>query len=127
MDGPRLVLVYNADSGRINALLDMAHKLFSPETYQCDLCAVTHGAFREREAWRAFVDALPLPVEYRHRDEFRRQHPEWADLSLPAVLLFRGDEARVLLSASDIAGLDGPEALMAAIRQALGDQPSQAG
>ena len=37
---PTLVFVYNADSGVFNALADAAHKIFSPRTYACNLCAL---------------------------------------------------------------------------------------
>jgi hypothetical protein len=41
-----LVFVYNADSGVFNTLSDIAHKIFSPETYACNLCALTPHEFR---------------------------------------------------------------------------------
>ena len=41
-----LILVYNADSGFFNALADSAHKLLSPSTYDCRLCALTYGAIQ---------------------------------------------------------------------------------
>jgi len=115
----RLVLVYNADSGRLNALLDMAHKLFSPQTYACDLCAITHGVFREREAWGQFVDSLPLPVDYLHRDEFHERYPELTGEPLPLVLLLEGEQPRILLDARGISGLDTLEDLGRAIRSGL--------
>ena len=122
MTGPRIVLVYNADSGRFNALLDMAHKLFAPETYQCDLCAITHGVFREREAWARFVERLPLPVAYLHRDEFRARHPELSGEPLPLVLLEEeGAPPKILLGAREIAALDGLQALGQAIETRLGE------
>ena len=33
-----LVVVYNAKSGGLNAVLDYVHKMVSPETYDCNLC-----------------------------------------------------------------------------------------
>jgi len=65
-----LLFVYNADSGLFNTLADIGHKLFSPETYPCPLCAITHGLLREREAWRRFVQGLGVPCEFLHRDPF---------------------------------------------------------
>ena len=38
---PRLLFVYNADTGLFNALADSAHKILSPQTYQWVLCEVT--------------------------------------------------------------------------------------
>ncbi len=85
-----LLFVYNADSGVFNLLADIGHKLFSPESYPCDLCALTHGLFRERSRWRAFVEALPVPCEFLHRDQFRSAFPR-ETAALPAV--FRREAA----------------------------------
>jgi hypothetical protein len=86
----RLCFVYNADSGLFNTMADIGHKIFSPQTYSCQLCALTHGYFRERDAWRRFVETLPVKCEFLHRDEFRERYPDVAD-PLPAV--FRLDAA----------------------------------
>ena len=40
-----LIFIYNAKSGLVNELLDFAHKIISPETYNCNLCAITYGTF----------------------------------------------------------------------------------
>ncbi len=71
----KLLFVYNADSGLFNTLTDIAHKLLSPQTYQCQLCAITHSAFTERTEWRNFIDGLGVACEFLHRDEFLRQYP----------------------------------------------------
>ena len=64
-----LLFVYAADSGLFNTVTDIAHKIFSPDTYACDLCALTHGYFSVRGEWRAFVESLGMPCTFRHRDE----------------------------------------------------------
>ena len=51
----RLLFVYNADSGLFNTLTDIAHKMLSPKTYTCNLCAITHGLFSEKEEWKEFI------------------------------------------------------------------------
>jgi hypothetical protein len=42
-----LLFVYNADSGVFNLVTDIAHKIFSPQTYACQLCCITHGNFED--------------------------------------------------------------------------------
>ena len=37
--------VYNADGDVFSLVGDFAHKIFSPKTYNCNLCAITHGNF----------------------------------------------------------------------------------
>jgi len=90
---PTLLLVYNADSGLFNLMADVAHKIFSPATYPCGLCAVTHGPLGMREEWRTFLDGLGRPVEFLHRDEFRRAYG-LSDVRLPAVFS-KTDDGRV--------------------------------
>ena len=31
----KLIFVYNAESGKLNTLFDIAHKVIKPETYKC--------------------------------------------------------------------------------------------
>ncbi|WP_457666067.1 hypothetical protein [Thiolapillus sp.] len=97
----RLLFVYNADSGAFNTLADMGHKLFSPQTYSCSLCAITHGVFREKTRWRQFVASLPVTCDFLHRDEFQKSHPERQD-SFPAVFLVKGKKITPCLSAEQL-------------------------
>jgi len=69
-----LIFVYNADSGIKNALLDGAHKVLSPATYDCNLCQLTHGAFMEKKVWRTFRERYTLPMKFLHKDEFRKDY-----------------------------------------------------
>ena len=112
----KLLFVYNADSGLFNTLADIGHKIFSPQTYACDLCALTHGYFQERETWRTFVDSLPCYCEFMHRDEFHRGFGV-DKTPLPAVFRIEGDQRQCCLDARSIAACDGLEALQAAIRR----------
>ena len=107
----RLLFVYNADGGRLAGLKDMFHKILSPSTYSCSLCAITYGATSMRPEWGAFIKALPVPVEFPHRDEFRRDYPQWARHPLPAAFAVEEDgtltpfiEAPVM-DAADLNGL----------------------
>lgn len=100
--GRRLLFVYNADAGLFNTVADIGHKLFSPATYPCRLCALTHGYFTTSAQWKHFVAGLPVPCEFLHRDEFLRRYPGM-DIRLPAVLL---EEAGALLPCLSVADLD---------------------
>ncbi|GAK92294.1 hypothetical protein JCM19298_2782 [Nonlabens ulvanivorans] len=75
----KLIFVYNANSGKINSLLDSAHKIVSPDTYDCKLCDLTYGVFKENEKWSRFrknlLDTNPnLQLEFLHKDEFAKQY-----------------------------------------------------
>ncbi|MFX0141818.1 MAG: hypothetical protein ACFFDN_49735 [Candidatus Hodarchaeota archaeon] len=70
-DGKKLIFVYNADSGGFfTGLKDTLHKTFRKSTYQCNLCAVTFGAFGMKKDWKNFVNDLNVPVEFKKKDKF---------------------------------------------------------
>ena len=79
-----LVFAYNADSGVMNALLDIAHKIASPQTYSCNLCAITHATFSMRDEWKRFIATLGVPVEFLHRDELAERYGV-RGVALPAI------------------------------------------
>ena len=101
MNGPKeLIFVYNADSGRWNAYLDMMHKVFSPKTYPCKLCDITYGVFSIRQEWADFIKTLPIATQFLHRDEWVTQYNRKDPL--PAVFLKEGDRISVWISADDM-------------------------
>jgi hypothetical protein len=99
--GPGLVFVYNAESGLFNALSDAAHKIFSPRTYQCNLCALTHSALGMRREWRQFLDGLDVPLEFLHADELRARYGV-AGVPLPAIFRRGGGDVEVFIDAEAI-------------------------
>ena len=80
----QLLFVYNADSGMVNTVKDIGHKLLSPQTYDCFLCSLTHGAFRENPKWRAFREEARMEMIFLHRDEF--EHKYQTTMEYPLVL-----------------------------------------
>jgi hypothetical protein len=75
----KLIFVYNANAGKINSLLDSAHKLISPGTYDCKLCELTYGVFKEDVDWIRFRESVKttnpnLQLEFLHKDEFEKQY-----------------------------------------------------
>ena len=99
---PTLVFVYNADGGLFNLAADIAHKIFSPQTYNCNLCALTHGAFGMKNEWRRYLDALDAHFEFLHADEFKvRRTAEIAE-KLPAIFSQENCALKPLISADEI-------------------------
>jgi hypothetical protein len=98
---PALVFVYNAESGVFNALADAAHKIFSPRTYACNLCALTHTALGMRGEWKSFLEGLGVPLEFLHADELRSRY-RVEGVPLPAVFERDGASLRVLAGADAI-------------------------
>ncbi len=79
-----LIFVYNADSGLFNTLTDIAHKMFSPDTYACNLCMITHDNLSMRGEWKEFIEQLDLELEFLHRDEFLKQY-KMSEAKLPCI------------------------------------------
>jgi hypothetical protein len=103
----------------MNALRDGVHKLFSPQTYPCSLCALTYGVATMRGEWRRFLGGLGLPHLFLYRDEFRRDLGG-GDLALPAILLADGPGApHMLVSADELSRLPDLAALIALIEARL--------
>ena len=98
---PTLIFVYNADSGVFNTLADAAHKIFSPRTYACNLCALTHGAVRMRGEWKQFLEGLGRPLEFLHADELAARYG-LKGVRLPAVFTKEGGGLKVLAGADAI-------------------------
>jgi len=95
----KLIFVYNANSGKLNSLLDSAHKIVSPGTYECQLCDLTFGVFKENELWVRFRESLAttfpdLKLEFLHKDEFEKQYwSKWLPkYSYPILLSVRDEE-----------------------------------
>jgi hypothetical protein len=89
---PILIFIYNANSGVFNVLADIAHKIFSPETYSCNLCALTHSNFGMRQEWKDFIESLENPIEFLHSDELKKEYAIEA-ISLPAI--FKKEEEKL--------------------------------
>ncbi len=115
----KLVFVYNADSGVFNTLSDIAHKLFSPHTYACNLCNLTHGYFTERKAWREFLSGLDVELRFLHRDEFVRQAGE-SYHEFPAIYAEEAGSYQLWMGSEQINRITSTDELIAALRRQLG-------
>jgi hypothetical protein len=114
-----LVFVYNADKGFFNLMADISHKILSPSTYPCNLCALTHGAFAMRKEWREFLSKIKLPLTFLHLDDFRKEFK--MDDALPAIFIkdTRSDSLKTLINAADLKALTGLEDLKRIINEKL--------
>ena len=106
-----LVFVYNADRGLFNMMADISHKVLSPSTYPCNLCALTHGAFSMRKEWRDFLAKIKPPLTFLHRDEFRKEFKLEDDLPAIYIKDLRTEELRPFIDATTLKTLTGLEDL----------------
>jgi hypothetical protein len=109
-----LIFVYNADSGALSALLDVGHKIVSPGTYKCDLCALTHGTFSERKAWKRFRESTSLNLTFLHKDEFEERFED--RFSYPVVLK-QEETLAPFISTAELNAMSNPEELIGLITE----------
>ena len=97
----KLIFFYNADSGLFNTVSDIAHKILSPKTYSCNLCALTHGHFKIKQDWVEFLEQIDTELEFLHRDEFLNKYNQ-ANAGLPAIFIEENGEVSLWLDQATI-------------------------
>ncbi len=123
MNPEKLIFIYNADSGLRNVLLDGAHKILSPATYDCRLCALTFGAFTENKAWKKFRMETDRDMEFLHKNEFQKAYASkfGHKFSFPIVLIASASDLEVLVSTNELNNMETAVDLIDLIRQRTGN------
>ena len=111
----QLVFVYNADSGMFNTLTDIAHKVFSPQTYECNLCAISHSYLSERGEWKEFIQDLGAECEFLHRDEFLKKYAS-EETNFPVIYELVDEALTLRLSVDEINACKSMDDLKTAIK-----------
>lgn len=116
-----IIFVYNAKSGVGNAMLDSAHKIFSPSTYNCNLCNITFGVFTEDNVWKEFRSTTNLELQFLHKDEFKKKFvgSEFVNTTLPVIFKKKKGELTPLIAADELNDLKNSEELIATINAKL--------
>jgi len=113
----KLLLVYNARLGGLQAALDNLHKIVSPTTYACDLCKLTHGNLTIRKRWKQFLNQSDLEITVYHKDEFQNEFGNEAlAFKLPVILEQKRDRLTLFISQSEIQTLKDDAALIELIK-----------
>jgi len=102
---PKLIFVYNADSGVMNGMFDFFHKIMNPKSYSCDLCLITHSRTGMRKAWKNALKSLKIEKDYLHKDEFKQRYPNYTSVKLPAIFLAE-NELTQIISSKDLESTD---------------------
>jgi len=113
-----LLFVYNAKSGIANVLVDISHKLLSPETYSCNLCAMTHNAFTENKIWKNYRLTSKIDMQFYHTDEFKQRYPNQG-FNYPIILFKEDNDLEEFLSPKEINQLKTVEELIEIINEKL--------
>jgi hypothetical protein len=115
----KLIFVYNANSGTVSAILDGLHKMVSPSTYDCNLCAITFGNFSEEKIWREFREESEAEMEFYHKDEFLKQfRSKWLPkYDFPVLLSIENGELEIFIDAKELNALEDASQLIEAIKK----------
>ena len=110
----KILFIYNADSGLRNSIIDAAHKILSPTTYQCHLCDITYGVFTENSSWKNFRKKSAVEIDFLHKDEFQKQYglAVRANHSFPVVLGMTKNGLEKLIDKEELSGLKKPDDLI---------------
>ena len=110
----KLIFVYNANSGMLSAAFHVAHKIISPSTYACNLCALTYGTFTERDTWKKFREESDTELVFYHKDEFENEFKK--QFTYPIVLKEENGELTEYLSTDKINAFSDVEDLIAQLK-----------
>lgn len=110
----KLIFIYNADSGLRNMIIDGAHKILSPSTYECKLCEITFGAFTEKNVWKKFREASEIQMEFLHKDEFKKQYASkfGHKYTFPIVLETTENALEVYIGTTELKAIENAEKLI---------------
>ena len=115
-----LVFIYNAKSGIINSLIDFTHKVISPDTYECNLCAITYGTFTKKNLWADYIESIPIASIFTYKDKIADKKLD--NVILPAVFLKKNDRFIQLISSIELNKLDNLEGLIVLLNTRLKEQ-----
>ncbi len=74
--------IYNAKTGVANSLFDLAHKIISPDTYECNLCKITYGAFTENKKFKELKEKYNITLW--HIDDYEKKYRK--ESSYPLII-----------------------------------------
>lgn len=109
----KLIFVYNANTDPLSAISDYAHKVFSPSTYKCDLCALTHHNLGQRSSWKTFRENTEANMKFLYIRQFEREFnfsPEY-----PVILESRKGELIPVLDKYKLAEIESIDELIKAL------------
>ncbi|MDJ0844031.1 GTPase [Crocosphaera sp.] len=114
----KIIFVYNANSGLMNTVLDIGHKIISPDTYECNLCNITYGILKENKEWKAFRESSTDELEFLHKDEFEQKYQQVRDY--PIVLVSnKKDELSELINKEELNKMQSAKELMQKLQQSI--------
>jgi len=117
----KLIFIYNANSGKLNSVIDSAHKILNPHTYNCNLCALTFDTFLENRNWKKFRKTSNVKMDFLHMNEFKKSYASkfGYKFTFPIVLIESNNELEVFITTERINELKSVEELMGEVDDRL--------
>ena len=115
-----LIFIYNTKSGVVNELIDFAHKIVSPETYDCNLCAISYGAFSMKKKWSTYIETLPFKSTFTYKDKFSKNG--YSNIKFPSVFIQSNEKLDEIISATEINEIKNLDQLIGLLNQKLYQQ-----
>lgn len=119
MSDPQLIFVYNANADLFSTITDFAHKILSPSTYACSLCALTYGNFSIKKEWESFIESLPIKTSFLHKDQFESAYS--FDTDFPVVFIQENQTLKVLITKQELDSCESLDALKTLVQTKLAE------
>ena len=113
-----IIFIYNAKSGMVNSLIDWAHKIVSPDTYECSLCGITYDNLGKRVEWAAFLKELKIKSSFIYKDQIIDDE-KLKDASLPCAYLKKPNDMKLLISSDEMNSYKNLNELIDSLRKKL--------
>tara|TARA_Y100000022_G_scaffold198353_1_gene208513 strand:+ start:75 stop:905 length:831 start_codon:yes stop_codon:yes gene_type:complete len=119
-NGSELILIYNTKSGLVNEFLDFAHKIASPNTYNCNLSAISYDNFSLKKKWSDFISSLPVKSTFIYKDMVSNYG--YDNIKLPSIILRDKSKFKVIISSKEINKFKKIDQLINKLSERLKDQ-----
>ena len=114
-----LIFIYNAKSGLVNEFLDLAHKIVSPSTYNCNLCAISFDKFTMKKKWSDYISSLPVKSTFTYKDKISKY--DYDNIKLPTIILRKESKSDVIIPYNKINKFKNIEQLIELLNKRLKD------
>ena len=93
--------------------------MVKPETYNCNLCALTYGVLGEKRIWKKFRQKADFEMEFYHTEEFQNQFKSkfLPKYTFPIILGVTQNEMEILITTQELDSLNSAEELIDLIRE----------
>ena len=114
-----LIFIYNAKSGVVNEMIDFAHKIVSPKTYDCNLCAISYNTFTKKKRWSNYINSLPIKSVFTYKDKVSYLDKELSNLEFPTIIFRNGVELNEIISRNEINNINNINQLISLLNERL--------